>query len=142
MHASTRLLEVPLVKLLSKESRCHVAAPEGPGGFLQELGWETGRVTLEHDTNSALLAEARSAEGEETTRGVEEFLSSPPRPGLGQPLAWKTLGAQAQAHTMRREANSSGTESSPLRLSCSLWAPASVPRSCMPTAASGSWRGV
>jgi len=33
--------KVPLVKLLSKE-----------------LGWETGRVTLEHDTNSALLAEA------------------------------------------------------------------------------------
>ncbi|CAE7269599.1 glcK [Symbiodinium sp. CCMP2592] len=33
--------KVPLVKLLS-----------------QELGWETCRVTLEHDTNSALLAEA------------------------------------------------------------------------------------
>ena len=26
--------------------------------LLEELGWETSRVTLEHDTNAALLAEA------------------------------------------------------------------------------------
>ena len=35
-------LEVPLVQLLA-----------------EELGWDPSRVTLEHDTNAALLAEAQ-----------------------------------------------------------------------------------